>query len=312
MDASQLPSIVELWFFSIAHWCFPFFWAAFAMPDHVSGHKFSGLWWLLEFLVSRTPSHRFPFGGFSYSGVNFVNPVRESDKLRSTSTFQESSVRLPCNTSKFVCVVLVTSTYFSGSGNVPSFGTWSWTRGSTWWRQVKCPSVDQKSLRTSASSFLSSTGWDFSTFPEGLLWDLHSLEVGPALERILELHSLSFRQFLLFHLRLGICFYHFLALLFPLHWAFGHGFLIRPNFPAPQCLQPIYILTKFPSANNAYPRSIPFKTFLTKLVEPWLVLRGNRMIFNHCVKRNDQAFNLFLKSHLQWGRAHFADNNSIP
>ena len=56
-----------------------------------------------------------------------------------------------------------------------------------------------------------------SNFPEGLLRDRHSLQVGPALEWILGLRDL-FQKFLLFHLRVGIKnVSHFSAVLVPLH-----------------------------------------------------------------------------------------------
>ena len=56
-------------------------------------------------------------GRFSFSGVNSVNPVLESDKYR--------FVRLSCNTFRFVCVVLVTSIYISVElWMFSSFGTW--------------------------------------------------------------------------------------------------------------------------------------------------------------------------------------------
>ena len=71
------------------------------------------------------PDHIDPFEGCLFKNVNFVNPVQDSDKLRFASTFQESSMRLSCNTSRFVCAVLVTSMYFSGIGNVSSFSTLS-------------------------------------------------------------------------------------------------------------------------------------------------------------------------------------------
>ena len=35
--------------------------------------------------------------------MNFLKPVHESDKVRSTSTFQKSLFRFSCNTSRFVC-----------------------------------------------------------------------------------------------------------------------------------------------------------------------------------------------------------------
>ena len=55
-------------------------------------------------------------------------------------------------TSSNVCVVLVTSMYFSGIGNDSSFGMYSFTRGSTWWRWMKSPVIDQNSCLASASS----------------------------------------------------------------------------------------------------------------------------------------------------------------
>ena len=75
--------------------------------------------------LCKPPEHKKPLADFAFNVVNFVNAVHESAKLRSTSTFQQSSIRLSCNTSKFVCVVLDTSMHFSGLGNGSSFGTQS-------------------------------------------------------------------------------------------------------------------------------------------------------------------------------------------
>ena len=55
-------------------------------------------------------------------------------------------MRRSCITSKFVCVVLETSKYFSGIGNDSSLGEWSLTLGSTWWRYMKFRDMDQKSF----------------------------------------------------------------------------------------------------------------------------------------------------------------------
>ena len=60
------------------------------------------VWWLLEF-SQVAPRTTYILWKFSYSIVNFVNPVHESDTLRSTSTFQKSSIRHSSKTSKFVC-----------------------------------------------------------------------------------------------------------------------------------------------------------------------------------------------------------------
>ena len=60
-----------------------------------------------------------------------------------------SLIRLSCNTSRFLCVVLVTSMYRSGIGDVSTFGTYRRTRGTTRWRYMWSPSIDEKSWRTS-------------------------------------------------------------------------------------------------------------------------------------------------------------------
>ena len=88
----------------------------------MSGHKESGLVVALNLCESHPWTTRITLEGFSFNGVNFVNPVHESDKFQSASTFQWSSMRHSCNTSRFVCV-LVTSMYFSGIGNDSSSGT---------------------------------------------------------------------------------------------------------------------------------------------------------------------------------------------
>ena len=67
-------------------------------------------------------------------------------------------------TSRSVWVDLVTSMYFSGMENVSSFGTWRWTRGSLWWRQMKSPWTNHKSAQASASS-VDSVGCNSSGSP---------------------------------------------------------------------------------------------------------------------------------------------------
>ena len=77
----------------------------------------------LNFCQSPPGPHIYPFGSFSFNRVKLVNPVQQSDKPLFASTFKSSSICFSCNTSKCVCVVLVTSMYFTGIGNVSSFGT---------------------------------------------------------------------------------------------------------------------------------------------------------------------------------------------
>ena len=53
---------------------------------------------------------------------------------------------------------------------------------------------------------------------------------------------------------------------------------------------------QIPSANSVFPMNIPGKTFLPKLVGPWLVSCRNRLIFNHCPKRNLWSVEWFFES----------------
>ena len=191
MNTSQSPSIIE---FRLLDWSLLLL--LLSCSSHARPPKKIRSGSCLDLCPSR--DHIFPSGGFSFNTVNFVNPFPESVKLRSTSTFQQSSVRFSCNTSRFLCEVLVTS-------------------------KAKSPFGFQRhplflSVETSPS------------FLEVLPWDLHSLQVVPALEWILGFRSL-FQTMLLFQLRLGIYNFHiFSALWLPLQWAFVHGFLMRPNF----------------------------------------------------------------------------------
>ena len=66
---------------------------------HCKPHIFRSV--VAWFVVSISPDHKNPVGGFSFNNVSFVNPVQESDKLRFACTFQKSSVRFSCNTSRF-------------------------------------------------------------------------------------------------------------------------------------------------------------------------------------------------------------------
>ena len=98
-------------------------------------------------------SVRWPFAQW----INLVKPVHASDNYLSPSTFQKSSICVSNNTSSDVCVVLVTSMYFIGIGHDSSLVMYSLTLGSTWWRQMKSPVLDQKSFLASASSRVESS-----------------------------------------------------------------------------------------------------------------------------------------------------------
>ena len=118
LNASQSSSIIDLWFFSSPYACFSFFCAAFDLPDYIWGLKESGLVvaWIS---VSRSPDHISPSGGFC---------VQEYELCESCPWTWQTSIHIDNPVvvnaaSRFVCVVLVTSMYFSGIGNVSSFCT---------------------------------------------------------------------------------------------------------------------------------------------------------------------------------------------
>ena len=81
-------------------------------------------------------------------------------------------MRFSCLTSEFVWAVLDTSMYFSGIGNDSSLGEYSLTLGSTWWRYMKFPDMDQKSLIASPASGNESWGCgrDVSDAPRKYTW----------------------------------------------------------------------------------------------------------------------------------------------
>ena len=128
VNPSQPASVVKLRFFSIAHFCFSFRCAPSDMSFPISGRKYSGLD-VVCFFASRSPDHVYLSGGFSSNVVNRVYPVHESDRSRSPSIFQQSSMRRS-STSKVVLVALVTSMYRGGIGNDSSLRTYSSTLGS--------------------------------------------------------------------------------------------------------------------------------------------------------------------------------------
>ena len=112
--------------FSMAH-----FWCSLRLDAsdtcfHISAHTVSDLE-VVCFLVSLSPDHVNPSGGFSFNTMNLVKNVHASDEHLLPSTFQQSSIFLSDITSRDASVVLVTSMYFSGTGNDSSLGTHSFT-----------------------------------------------------------------------------------------------------------------------------------------------------------------------------------------
>ena len=183
-------------------------------------------------------------------------------------------------TSRSVWVDLVTSMYFSGRGNVCSWGTQSWTRdrwnhlGSTRSRQGLQRHLLILSIETPPVHL------------EVLHRDLRSLQVVPVLEWILGILGLLL-TILLFHLLLGI-------------WLSSPICEINTSF-ALMFRGLISDASNFSKSSRSAIRMSPFQIsprsmhtqegFLVKLVLPtwwsldWCSFR-NRIIFNHCSTKN--------------------------
>ena len=214
------------------------------------------VWWSLEFL-SMSPRPHASWRCFSLILVNFVNPVHESDTLLFSSTFKQSSMRFSCITSRSLWVDTVTSIYYSGIGNVSSFGTYNWIRG---WRLMKSPWIDQKSRRASTNHLL--VLW-VETLPirlEDLHWVLHSFRFAPVLEWVPGIRK--FQTIFLFHLLLGIWFLSLLK-----NQDFFCVDASRVNLWNVHCLQFLQVRNhniSFPDAtrDKCIPRKMPGKTCL--------------------------------------------------
>ena len=78
-NSSPSPSIVELWLF-----VFPFlFFSILSGFTNFGSYFWTYIIWSgcrLNYCQSHT-DHIYPFGGFSFNRVNFVNPFHESDKM---------------------------------------------------------------------------------------------------------------------------------------------------------------------------------------------------------------------------------------
>ena len=107
---------------SFFHSCSSRLWAAFPIFVHTYGHTWPGqvVVWTL---VSIPPDHKYPLESFSFKRVNFVKPLQEYDKCWLESTFQWSSIRFSCMTSRSVQIDFGTSMYFRCTRNVASLNT---------------------------------------------------------------------------------------------------------------------------------------------------------------------------------------------
>ena len=76
-----------------------------------------------------------------------------------------------------------------------------------------------------------------------------------------------------------------LSLLFLQHRAFERGFLTRPSFPAPQCLQPSYLLSKCTPRTRQRQGTFQTHFFFPTWWSVWLVFRRNRKMSSWTFRR---------------------------
>ena len=189
-------------------------------------------------------------------------------KSRSISTFQQSLIRFSCNTSRLVCVVQVTSIYFSAIVN-DFCGMYMWSWGWTWWRRMKSPPLDQKSFRASASSFVS-VGRDLFDYP----WN-SSLRTS-LMTRFIPNWS-RFKDFMISSKQFccSSCNWEDVhpsakwILLF--RWSFEHGLLTRLIFPSSSTSATKISLPDSPPQPMHFRRLHLVRLSYQHLVEPWLV-----------------------------------------
>ena len=117
--------------FSMAHFCFSLRLDASDLCFHTSGHNFSGLE-VVYFLVSLPADHIFSSCGVSLKIVNCPGPCIWLFTICIHVPVIFNIVLQHYVQSR--AVVVVTSMYFIGIGNVCSCGAYSLTLGTTWWR----------------------------------------------------------------------------------------------------------------------------------------------------------------------------------
>ena len=151
-----------------------------------------------------------------------------------------------------------------------------------------------------------------------LHWDLLSLRLVPAYERVRGIRSLSL-TILLFHLLPGIWIQSpFVKSIHLSRWFFEDWFLMLPNSPTLPIPQSEYLLSKFHTAINWHPRKITCNTFLKNwciLINLSATLHDVKSLLHkeflalamilHIVFRTE--FSLLPRS-----LGHFADSNTIP
>ena len=179
-------------------------WAALPIFVQSLGHTWSGLVVVWIFVgpppfTSPSADRKYSFEYFHYKKVNFMHPVRESDKLRFASTLQESSMRRSLKISSFTWVDLVTWMFWGGATNVSSFGT----------SRFHVMTTDEVTFhRPKVSPEFNVILWILSVQTlvvrlEFLRWDLRSLQVVTAFEWLLQIRGLYLTT-LLYHLLLRI------------------------------------------------------------------------------------------------------------
>ena len=152
--------------------------------------------------------------------------------------------------------------YFSGKGSDSSLGEWSLTVGSTWWRYMKFPDMDQNSFiasPASGSEFWGGGGGDPSDSPRKSLWP--SPRIGWSRIKVDVLSSWSPpTKFIRPPATGNINFPFFGEILLPLHLSFWVDFRCVHRFQLLNVCNHYVTLPNSP-AYRACPRNNPGKTF---------------------------------------------------
>ena len=232
--------------------------------------------------VSLPPDHIYPSGGFSLDRVNWVKLVQAPDNI-------DIPMRFSC-LSKFVCVVLETSMFFSGKGLRVKFGS-----------RFNVMAVYEVSWHGPEIiyRFTGIRNWVVRLWKRPF-WFSKKVNVTFSSNWSLPFNLDVFRSWspprcLIRPFAIGIMKFSFFAEISPLsHWVFSSRLLMCPSFPTPQCLQPLFHPSKFTPRTERIRRTIQVR--LSFQIDGFLVFRRDGVILNHWTKRNNWSLKWFFKS----------------
>ena len=296
-----ISCIIELWFFIGPFMPSPSAWHSFPFSSRALAIN----WSVLDvrcFLVNLLPDHMYPSGSFL---INRVNCVKTCARLTQISW----SINIPIvNDAAFLQNIQVCM----GSsrrrqrtsveqGMILLSASKVWLCGSTWWRYMKLPDMDQKSLIASPASGNQSWGGgrDPSDSPRKYL-RLSLLELVIRI-KVGVLSSWSppinlIRPSAIGKNKLSYSLGNIISFALSLFDQISDAPIVSNSSRSAISTSPF----QSPPAYRAYPRNNPGKTFFPNWWDSWLVLRIYRVILNQWTKWNNRSFNGCPKR-LSWG-----------